>query len=397
MNQKSKVNFFYIICIIILFLIPVRINAVSLTDLTNQLKSLQEKRQQLTNEILTNKKKAKEKKAEADRLLTEIKKIESSIVNTQNKIDELQGNIDTTQGDIDAKTKNIVEKENELAIQVNNQNSTIKTIYQNSTSSNTTIQLLSSNSISEAVDRTAYFSALENRIMENISYITATKDTLNAQKAELSKKKEELGSLKKQQEQYKYGLSQQKTAKNNLLKNVRIQQAEYEKLTEEAKKAYLDVNSELFKLQAAAQTKYKRDGNKKVGNINFSWPVTGPITAVFGEATPIQSFHTGLDVDCAIGDPLYAAADGDVTYASGNSRYGYGLYVTINHGSGIATLYGHASGFAVDTGDNVKKGDLVAYCGNTGFAVAFAGGDGSHLHFEVREDGIPVNPSIYLP
>lgn len=396
-NHKQISNLKILMVILVALLVfPLPAKAQSLVDLNQRLKDLQNQRTALSQSILTNKQKAKEKKAEADRLSNEIKKLEASIKQTEQKINDLQGNINQTQTDIDQKTKEIITKENELRQETDNQNNTLKMIYE-TTITSTTVMLLSSQSLSEAIDRNSYLTALEARIEKNIGEITRLKEELEKQKVELQKQKENLAAMKTQQEQYKFGLSKQKENKGDLLRNVKIAQADYERLVEDAKKAYLDVNSELYKLTEAARAKYQRDGNKKVGNINFSWPAVGAITAKFGVPTPIQSFHTGLDIDCAIGDALTAAADGKVSYAAGNSRYGYGLYVMIEHGSGIATLYGHMSGFAVSEDDEVKKGDLIGYCGNTGFAVAFSGGDGSHLHFEVREDGIPVNPEIYLP
>ena len=69
----------------------------------------------------------------------------------------------------------------------------------------------------------------------------------------------------------------------------------------------------------------------------------------------------------------------------------------VDHGDGISTLYGHMSGIEVASGDTIKRGDRLGFVGNTGFAISLNGGDGSHLHLEIREDNIPVDPAIYLP
>jgi murein DD-endopeptidase MepM/ murein hydrolase activator NlpD len=101
-----------------------------------------------------------------------------------------------------------------------------------------------------------------------------------------------------------------------------------------------------------------------------------------------QRFHTGVDVAAQEGSPILAAAPGVVSRVG--RRGGYGNAVEIDNGSGISTLYGHASALTVKEGDSVKAGDPVALVGHTGRAT------GSHLHFEVRKDGKPIDPKSTL-
>ena len=101
-----------------------------------------------------------------------------------------------------------------------------------------------------------------------------------------------------------------------------------------------------------------------------------------------QRFHTGIDVAAQEGSPVLAAAPGVVRRAG--LRGGYGNAVEIDNGGGISTLYGHASALAVKEGDSVKAGEPVAFVGHTGRAT------GSHLHFEVRKDGKPIDPQSTL-
>jgi murein DD-endopeptidase MepM/ murein hydrolase activator NlpD len=101
-----------------------------------------------------------------------------------------------------------------------------------------------------------------------------------------------------------------------------------------------------------------------------------------------QRFHTGIDVAAQEGSPILAAASGVVRRVG--RRGGYGNAVEIDNGNGISTLYGHASALAVKEGESVKAGDPVAFVGHTGRAT------GSHLHFEVRKDGKPIDPNSTL-
>ncbi|HBU06584.1 MAG TPA: hypothetical protein DEB09_00700 [Candidatus Magasanikbacteria bacterium] len=99
--------------------------------------------------------------------------------------------------------------------------------------------------------------------------------------------------------------------------------------------------------------------------------------------------HTGLDVAGPIGTPLYAAKAGTVIKAGWNAR-GYGNYVIIDHGSGVQTLYGHATKLFVSAGEQVAQGQTIALMGSTGRST------GPHLHFEVRINGGRMNPLKYI-
>lgn len=98
--------------------------------------------------------------------------------------------------------------------------------------------------------------------------------------------------------------------------------------------------------------------------------------------------HNGLDFAAEEGDENFAAADGTVVQAGSNG--GYGLSVTIDHGNGVETLYGHHSQLSVQVGDKVSAGDVIGLAGSTGDIT------GPHLHFEVHVDGEPVDPAAFL-
>ena len=119
------------------------------------------------------------------------------------------------------------------------------------------------------------------------------------------------------------------------------------------------------------------------------WPTTGVVTSPYGLRWGGTDFHPGMDIANDMGTPIVATADGVVEYAGWNSG-GYGNMVDINHGNGIMTRYGHASQVVVSTGQQVKRGQLIAYMGSTGFST------GPHVHYEVHINGNRVNPISYL-
>jgi lipoprotein NlpD len=121
---------------------------------------------------------------------------------------------------------------------------------------------------------------------------------------------------------------------------------------------------------------------------DFTWPATGPISSYFGPGHPL-----GIDIDffADTDEPVKAAAAGTVTFAGGDPCCSYGYYVIIEHSGGFTTLYAHLAGFLVKTGDRVRQGQIIARGGRTGYAT------GLHLHFEIRRDGLAVDPLRYLP
>lgn len=124
------------------------------------------------------------------------------------------------------------------------------------------------------------------------------------------------------------------------------------------------------------------------------WPAEGKLSAKFGwRRDPFMpgrwEYHKGIDIANKTGTPIYAVADGIVTYAGW--EYGYGRTIVIDHGNNIKTVYAHLYKFKVKVGDKVKKGQVIALMGNSGRST------GPHLHFEIRINNIPVNPLKYLP
>ncbi len=121
----------------------------------------------------------------------------------------------------------------------------------------------------------------------------------------------------------------------------------------------------------------------------LGWPVEGKFSSGFGmREHPLygsQRFHSGVDLSTQRGTPVKATADGIVSVAGFGT--GNGNVVVVEHGHGFSTVYAHNDRNAVQVGQTVKRGDVIAYAGATGAAT------GVHVHYEVWRDGRPVNPS----
>jgi murein DD-endopeptidase MepM/ murein hydrolase activator NlpD len=119
----------------------------------------------------------------------------------------------------------------------------------------------------------------------------------------------------------------------------------------------------------------------------FIWPLNGPVTSGYGYRW--GRLHAGIDISGYTGQPIVSAKAGVVIEAG--SMGGYGNATIIDHGGGIATLYGHQTSISVGAGERVSQGEVIGTVGSTGYST------GPHLHFEVRVNGSPQNPMNYLP
>ncbi len=123
-------------------------------------------------------------------------------------------------------------------------------------------------------------------------------------------------------------------------------------------------------------------GGSRQQVIRFVWPTHGVITQYF------WLYHPGIDIAAEVGTQEVAAGAGAVVFAGWGS---YGIYVEIDHGNGFHSIYGHMSAVLVKTGQTVTQGEVIGLMGATGRA------SGSHLHFEIRYQGVPQNPIDLLP
>jgi murein DD-endopeptidase MepM/ murein hydrolase activator NlpD len=121
---------------------------------------------------------------------------------------------------------------------------------------------------------------------------------------------------------------------------------------------------------------------------DWSWPAEGPVTSRFG--VPRGShLHKGIDIDTEKGQAIRAARSGRVVFSG--RRGDYGLLVILEHDEGFSSWYAHNSRVLVESGQRVREGEVIAKSGRTGRA------SGTHLHFEIRHRGKPLDPLTFLP
>jgi murein DD-endopeptidase MepM/ murein hydrolase activator NlpD len=142
--------------------------------------------------------------------------------------------------------------------------------------------------------------------------------------------------------------------------------------------------AELEKSLSSLQLELER----MISSVPSDWPAKGRVTSGVGKRlspwTGKVEFHSGIDIPNPIGTPVYAPGDGTVELAGQSD--GNGRTIVLNHGQGVTTQYAHLSKTHVNRGDQVRKGQQIGEVGNTGKSTS------PHLHYEVRVNGVPIDP-----
>ena len=234
-----------------------------------------------------------------------------------------------------------------------------------------------------------------------ISEIKKERAQIEAHKKKLEEDRAKLVDLEKAALAKQAEIEQKKAERNVVLQKAQNDRAVAMQAIEELNASSAQISAMLKERQAAraaaaaAAAQSAGQGSSYTwvqGTGQLGWPVSGEITSPYGyRVHPIWGttiYHSGIDIGVDEGTPVHAADSGVIVWSGWMGGYGYA--VVIDHGNGLSTLYGHNSELAVDEGQSVSKGQVVAYAGSTGNST------GPHVHFEVRENGDPVDPMGYL-
>ena len=247
--------------------------------------------------------------------------------------------------------------------------------------------LLQASSLPEFISTYYYISEMVEADSELLVKTNKQKEELELAKLELKKQKKQLAQTLEESENKAVSLANKQTIKDAYIRQLSEEEQKYTTDIIEMQTEIKKVEAEI--LEAAAL----HIGFDYVGG-EMAWPVPGytRITSEFGmrthPITGVYKLHTGTDIGAPLGTPFIAANDGVVVKAGWNNAYGN--MVMINHGGGVSTLYAHGSEILVQVGQEVKRGEEVLKVGSTGYST------GPHAHFEVRINGITVNPLPYI-
>ena len=291
-----------------------------------------------------------------------------------------------------AKEEELVQAKVEENNQYEDMKKRIKYMYENGNVQFIEI-LLESQTIADFLNKAEYISTISEYDRDMLDEFQAVVEDVEQQEAEIQKEYDEMGDMQDEL------ISKQEEVSTLV--------SEKEAQISELDSQLGDTNAKLAELEeaaAAAQRKQSESssgyvpngggGSVITGNGTFTHPCPGYtyISSYFGyREQPIpgaSTNHKGMDFAAGTGTPIYAAASGTVVFAaySGNA----GNMITINHGNGLTTTYMHCNQIFVSSGQSVGKGQNIATVGSTGNS------SGPHLHFQVEQGGVPVNPQNYF-
>jgi murein DD-endopeptidase MepM/ murein hydrolase activator NlpD len=264
--------------------------------------------------------------------------------------------------------------------------------------------LLLNNSLADFLNQAKYLENTNDKIKQSLDDLQNKKDQLDKSQLNLDAKNKDLIALKGTLETKMDGLDYEQQSKGIILEETKSSEAEYQNLLAQAKKEQLQAEAEVYNLEKMMRQKMAEKDKVKLesGSSDINWPVPGrTITTGFHDPDyPFRKIigeHPAIDIRSPQGSTLRAAGDGYVARVKFDGSTAY-AYIMIIHSNGLSTVYGHVSAVSVVTDQYVHQGDII---GKTGGAPRGIGSGpfttGSHLHFEVRKDGIPVNPLNYLP
>ena len=371
---------------LIISIIALLLTGICGITLAENINELQERKNELQNQINESNEQVQEIQLEITDNLEQLNSIDEKIYIYQEEIETLETNLSDVEQEIEKITEKLDIVEKNYNLQKESFQARMVAIYETGDVVYLDV-LLNSKSVSEFISNYYLIGEIaryDNNLLENIE---EQKNQIENSKQVLEEKKENLQQLRKNKERTSIALDNSKIIRNSYLSNLTEQEKATQSKIDEYQQQLNNIESQIVALTTG------NIGSDYVGG-EFAWPAPGytTVTSRYGmRIHPILKtarVHTGTDIAMPTGSYVIAANDGVVI----KSMYvtGYGNMVMIDHGGGVSTLYGHGSELIAQTGQEVKKGDIIMKAGSTGWST------GPHLHFEVRINGTAVDSLPYI-
>lgn len=386
--------------------------ADEIDDAKAQKTALEKKKEDVKDKI-------KELETEKGNIITYIEKLDKQLNDLNGEIDQLNVKIVQSKKSLKKTRADLKEAKETVNNQYVTMKKRIKYMYENGNKDYVEV-ILKADSISSLLNRAEYIEKISEYDKGLLKRFEKAKKDVADKETELETK---LTKLKELNEEVNF----EKSAVTELVNNKSVELKKYENNISNSKQLVSQYNSSINKQEEliedlllkeqqrlekerkareareAAERAKNNNGNNpsNSGSDNYSnasgdlrWPlqVSGTITSHFGNrSAPTEgasTYHKGIDIAVPSGTTVVAAGSGEVVVASYQAAAGN--YIMISHGNGLYTVYMHCSRLAVSVGQNVNKGDVIAYSGSTGVST------GPHLHFGVSVNGAYVNPLNYV-
>lgn len=385
-SLKNKIRLSVIAAMLMLFasVVPsapaVKIDAAS--SVQSKIDEAVKKKQEAKKNIDS----AKQKKSNATK---EKESLDNEIDILQTELDRIQSIISDADNKISEKEAEITEFERQIEDNDQKFRARLRAMDENNSAGYIDI-LLSAESISDFFAKIETIKEISEHDQEIINNMIELKNGVIESKRIIEEQRDEQVEAKSLVEGKKAALNAKIAAKSSLIRELEKDIEEYKKVEEEQEKLENQLKASLRSSLSTSQSAM----NPKFVSGKYSWPTPScyTITSPYGyRIHPVyktKKFHSGIDIGAGYGAAIVAVNGGKVTMAGWNG--GYGNCIVIDHGGGIASLYGHLSSISVSAGATVSKGQQIGKVGSTGVST------GPHLHFEMLKNGSTTNPMSYF-
>jgi len=366
-------------------------NAATLSENKKTVKNLESDLGSIENSLAAIKKNIASAKQNQSNQLYIKNQLDQEITLTETKIETLEKLVEEYTLQIEEKEALINGKDSDIENSLNIIKERL-VLQHESGNSNIISYILGSSDFADLLTRVEVANALFEYDRELIERLTNDRIELSLLKTELTQAQEKSAESIKTLEADKISLNEKIQESLDYLKKYKDDEAYYQKQYE-AKSAEMDsIEKEIKELLAQIKLQEQKDYTGDGFRFPLAYDATYWNTGGFGWRVWSNGrktdFHKGVDFAAARGTPIYASNSGTVIIHRNSPSYG--LYITIDHGGGITTLYAHCSKLLVNKGDKVEKGQKIAEVGSTGDST------GNHLHFSVLKDGVHVDPMNYI-
>lgn len=314
-----------------------------------------------------------------------IKELELNVLDVKYKIEGLENNLADKRTEISDIRLELIAIKQEQEVLYGQAKQRIKVMYEYGDLGYLDV-LFDSSDITDFLNRLEYINQLLEFDHELFKGLNQIEEDILAQEIELEVQEASLAHLTVEATLEKEQLEIDVLTKTTEIESILEDQELYEVLMDGFKEAEEAIDENIKELIRQSELVYSGG--------EMEWPVPGwyRLSSPFGPRLhPIHKTwrdHNGVDIPASSGTPIIAAAKGKIIIAQYSSSYGN--YIIIDHGSGYATIYAHASKLLVSAGDTVVRGETIAEVGTTGWST------GNHLHFGVQIDNVWVDPMEYV-
>lgn len=256
-------------------------------------------------------------------------------------------------------------------------------------------------SLSELFVRLDELGRLEGELGEATHVLKSEKKLLEGKQHDQEARRVALATQTLDLQREERVLEEERSSRISLVAVTQTKEDEFRKIVYELRQQQQSEAGDIESLQSHLKDRLDSiDSALARGDILLSWPIQAKkgISATFHDPDyPFRKLfeHPGTDLPTPVGTPVRAAAGGYVAWTRTGKQYGN--YIMIVHAGGVATIYAHLSRFGVKPDTYVERGDVIGYSGGRPGDDGAGLSTGAHLHFEVRQNGIPVNPENFLP